>query len=175
MADPLEEKWVRWAVLATAALAVLAAVSALKSGFCNTRVQLLTTMENNRWGYFQLKSMKQQAAQMQKDLFQLEALKGGTPEVQKFIERKRQEVEQEIQRYDSEKNTVKTQAEKFAEEGDLFKRKSSNFAMAVMFLQIAILLSSAAVLLKKRSLWLTGLLLGTIALIYFLNGFYLFM
>lgn len=174
MSNPLEEKWIRWAVLTTAALAALAAVSVLKAGSCNTRVQLLTTMENNRWGHFQSKSMKQDAVQMQKDLFQLEALKSGTPETQKFIENKRQEYEREIERCGNEKNTIKTQAEKVAEEEDLFKRKSSNFSMAVIFLQMAILLSSVAVLLRKRVLWLTGLLMGTIALIYFLNGFYLF-
>ena len=47
--------------------------------------------------------------------------------------------------------------------------------MAVIFLQIAILLSSIAALLKKKPLWLAGLVVGAVGVVHFVNGFYLFM
>jgi len=43
----------------------------------------------------------------------------------------------------------------------------------VMFLQIAIMLSSVAALMKRRRLWVGGMILGVLGLAYMLNGFYL--
>jgi uncharacterized membrane-anchored protein len=49
----------------------------------------------------------------------------------------------------------------------------------VIFLQIAILLSSIAALMKKKPVWVLGLILGLImgafGVIYFINGFFLFL
>jgi hypothetical protein len=55
------------------------------------------------------------------------------------------------------------------------QRHSRIFGMAVIFLQVAILLSSIAALLKKKSVWILGLLIGAVGMMYFLNGFLLFM
>ena len=175
MPNPLEEKGIRWVVLTTAVLAVFAAITFLKGESYSTRVQLLTTAESNKWAQYQLKSIRQHLYELQRDLFQLESLMNHVPEAQKFLDAKQVEYEEAIKRYDFDKNLFKKQAEGVAEEENLLKRKGAHFSTAVMFLQIAILLSSASVLLKKRALWLTGLLFGTIALIYFLNGVYLFM
>ena len=46
--------------------------------------------------------------------------------------------------------------------------------MAVIFLQIAILLSSVSALMKMRAVWYGGLAIGAVGLVYFANGFYLF-
>jgi hypothetical protein len=40
---------------------------------------------------------------------------------------------------------------------------------------LAILLSSMATLMKKKLLWVTGLVLGVAGVAYFANGFWLFM
>jgi divalent metal cation (Fe/Co/Zn/Cd) transporter len=45
--------------------------------------------------------------------------------------------------------------------------------MAIIFLQIAILLSSIAALLKKKLVWYGGLATGVIGLFYFVDGFLL--
>jgi hypothetical protein len=47
--------------------------------------------------------------------------------------------------------------------------------MAIIFLQIAILLSSIAGLLKKKLVWYCGLVTGVIGMFYFLDGFLLFL
>ena len=48
------------------------------------------------------------------------------------------------------------------------------FGMAVIFLQIAILLSSVAALMKVRNLWFAGMGLGAVGVVFFANGFFLF-
>jgi hypothetical protein len=47
--------------------------------------------------------------------------------------------------------------------------------MAAMFLQIAILLSSIAALMKRKLFWYIGMGAGCFGLLYFFNGFLLFM
>jgi hypothetical protein len=49
------------------------------------------------------------------------------------------------------------------------------FGGAVIFLQIAILLSSIAALMKKKPLWLAGLAVGIVGILYFCDGFFLFL
>jgi len=44
----------------------------------------------------------------------------------------------------------------------------------VIYLQLAILLSSIAALLKKKPVWVFGLVCGAVGVVFFANGFYLF-
>jgi hypothetical protein len=170
----LDEKWTRWVALMTTILAVSAAIASLKGGSYSTKVQLMTTTESSKWSYFQSKSTKQHVVEMQKDLFKLEALKNDNPDAKKYIDERIKFYESEIARYDQEKNEIKTQAEDFSKQENIFKRHGLNFSMGVMYLQIAIMLSSMSVLLKKRMLWISGVVLGSIGLFYVLNGFLLF-
>jgi hypothetical protein len=55
------------------------------------------------------------------------------------------------------------------------QKHSQAFGMAVIFLQIAILLSSIAALLKKKIVWTLGLVTGVLGIMYFVNGFFLFL
>jgi hypothetical protein len=43
--------------------------------------------------------------------------------------------------------------------------------MAVIFLQVSILLSSISALTKKKALWYISMLVGSIGVFYFINGF----
>jgi hypothetical protein len=52
--------------------------------------------------------------------------------------------------------------------------RSFSYACRIIFLQIAILLSSIAALMKKKAIWFIGVATGTIGIIYFANGFLLF-
>jgi len=47
--------------------------------------------------------------------------------------------------------------------------------MAVIFLQISILLASIAALMKQIGVWWCSLAVGGIGLVYFANGFFVFM
>ena len=46
-----------------------------------------------------------------------------------------------------------------------------SFGVAVIFLQIAILLSSIAALMKIKYVWICGLATGAAGIVYFANGF----
>jgi hypothetical protein len=79
-----------------------------------------------------------------------------------------------VKTYESEKEAIDKDAKNFQNLRDEAKLHSAKFGIAVIFLQISILLSSIATLSKKRFVWICGLVLGLIGIIYFLDGFFLF-
>jgi len=80
-----------------------------------------------------------------------------------------------IAKYEGEKATIQKDAKKFETVRDDAQQHSQAFGIAVIFLQIAILLSSIAALLKKKLVWLLGLAVGIAGIFYFVNGFLLFL
>ncbi len=171
-APGLTERWTQWVALTTTILAVCAAISALKGGGYSTRVQLSTTQEVNKWSYFQSKSIKQHAVELHRDQLDLARLEARTPEAQRLLQERIARAQAELARYDQEKSQIKAEAIQ-KDEGEL-KRHAGAFGIAVMLLQIAIMLSSVAALLKRPPMWVVGLLFGVVGLAYMANGFLLF-
>jgi len=173
MAAEVQEQWIKWVALTTTILAVCAAIGSLKGGGYSTQVQVMTTLESNKWSYFQSKSIKQHVTEMERDLLTLEILKSDVPAVKDGIQQKLKTVDDNITRYDKEKAAIKSEAEDLSKKQGELKRHGGNFGLAVMFFQIAIMLSAIGSLLKQRSSWLFGLVIGAAGLVYFVNGFFL--
>jgi divalent metal cation (Fe/Co/Zn/Cd) transporter len=55
------------------------------------------------------------------------------------------------------------------------QKHGAAFGLAVIYLQIGILLSSIAALLKQKPVYYLGLAVGVVGIVYFINGFLLFM
>ena len=174
MAAEVQEKWLKWVALTTTILAVCAAIGSLKGGGFSTQVQLLTTKESNQWSFYQAKSLKLHICEMERDLLNIETLKGDVPAVQTIIQGKIKTLEGNIIRYNKEKDEIKVQADAYSSQQGELKRHGGNFGLAVMFFQIAIMLSAIGSLLKQRAAWLVGLAIGAAGILYFLNGFFLF-
>ncbi len=170
-----KERWLQWVALTTTILAVCAAIGALKGGGYSTRVQLSTTQENNAWSYFQAKSIKQHAVELQRDALAVYGAEARSPETQRLVAQRIARAEAEIARYEKEKGEIKAQAERLQREEDGLKRHGAAFGMAVMLLQIAIMLSSVGALMKKPAMWAVGLVFGAAGLFYLANGFLLFL
>jgi hypothetical protein len=81
----------------------------------------------------------------------------------------------EIGRYKAEKEDIKKRAEELEAQRNDAQKHSGAFGLAAMFLQIAILLSSIAALMKQKYFWFLGMAAGLFGLVYFANGFFLFM
>ena len=100
-------------------------------------------------------------------------LKGGA--LRSDYEKRIAAYREKIARYDEEKKEIKARAEELEKTRDLSQQHSGAFGMAAMFLQIAILLSSIAALMKQKYFWFIGMGAGCFGLFYFFNGFFLFM
>ena len=178
MTEEKKEKWLNYLALATVILAVCATLSTFKGGGYSTRSVLAQTHASDLWAFYQAKSIKMYIYDIQKEKLELE-LKEKKPKLPLPLvadyENKIQDYSQKIKKYADEKTVIEKDAKEQENIRDGSQRHAGEFGMAVIFLQIAILLSSVAALLKKKAVWLTGLLSGVVGIFYFVNGFVLFL
>jgi leucyl aminopeptidase len=177
MAEEKKETWLNYLALTTVIFAVCATLSTFKGGGFSTRSVLAQTQASDQWAYYQAKSIKGYIYETQKEKFELELKASGTRMPRSMVEEYTQRIDsysKKIKKYEEEKKQIEREARKFEGVKDDAQRHAQIFGMAVIFLQIAILLSSIAALLKKKIVWMLGLFLGVVGLVYFMNGFFLF-
>lgn len=174
MADMLPEKWMKGIAITTTILAVVASIASSRSAFFIAKAQLLTALEGSKWSYYQAKSIKQNLAETQEKAFQVSILGATTPDQKELLSKNLQAYQSDIARYDKEKADIKKDAEDTGKENALVVRRGSQFSLAVVFSQIGIMLSSVGALLKRKEMWIVGLIIGSISLVFLANGFLLF-
>ena len=177
MADEKKEPWLNYLAFTTIIFAVAATLSTFKGGGYSTRSVLSQEQASNKWAYYQSKSLKLYLYETQKDLLELESKRIPKSEtaVLAAYQNKITQYEQSSQRYEKEKSEIKKDAAAFEVLRDEAQVHSKAFGMAVIFLQISILLSSIAALIKKKYIWILGMGVGIIGLFYFMDGFLLFL
>ena len=177
MADNKKETWLNYLALTTVILAVCATLSTFKGGGFSTRSVMSQTQASDQWAYFQSKSIKSYIYEMQKDKLELElkAMAGKTgSQVTADYAKKIEDYGKKIAKYDDEKTEIQKEAKRFESIRNDAQKHSQIFGIAVIYLQIAILLSSIAALIKKKLVWLLGVGIGLVGAVYFANGFMLF-
>ncbi|TWJ33012.1 DUF4337 domain-containing protein [Geobacter argillaceus] len=178
MSDDKKDPWLNYLALSTVVLAVCATLATFKAGGYSTRSVMSQTQASDQWAYFQAKSVKGYLYEMSREKLELElksmwgkGQRGRSAEYEKMIA----EYGNKIAKYDVEKNQIQKEAKRFERVRDDAQRHGQAFGIAVIFLQIAILLSSIAALLKQKLVWLLGLGIGIVGIVSFTNGFLLFM
>lgn len=170
-----KEKWVTLLALTTAVLAVLAAITTMYMGKFSTRTVLMQAQETDQWAYFQAKSIKGHTYEIQKQKIEIELLQSKpSASAKAAIGKVLAKYEANIKRYDKEKDEIKAKAEELAREKLISQERSANFSYSLIFLQIAIVLSSIAAITKRKQLWYLGLTVSTGWIFFFLNAFSLF-
>jgi hypothetical protein len=173
MTEQSKDRWLSWVSLTTALLAVCTAIATLAAGKNSTRMQLMATDEANAWAFFQSKSIKQHSCEVARDLIEVESALTSSTQMLAVLDRKLQTYRADIGRYDREKSEIKSQAEDLAAKEKEAKNRSLHFTMAVVFMQIAIMLSSTAALLRKKPAWVVGMVFWVVGVAFFANAFYL--
>lgn len=177
MTEEPKEKWLNYLALTTVIFAVCATLSTFKGAGFSTKSVLSQTQAANQWAYYQSKSIKGYLYENQKEALELElkARKGSMSKTAiTDYEKKIELYAQKINKYDFEKAEISKEAKRLENQRDDAQKHTGIFGVAVIFLQIAILLSSIAALMKKKLIWLAGSASGAGGLIYFANGFLLF-
>ena len=175
MAD-LKEKWQGWLVLSTAIMAVLAALTTLYMGKFSSRAIMAQGQESDQWAYYQAKSIKGHTFEINRQTLKLQYLtqKGLSAEAAAEFQKVINKYGDEIKRYDGEKKEIKDKAEGIAKVKLKAQEMGGNFAYALIFLQIALMLSSIASLTKRHYLWYIALLCNVGWLFFFLDAWLLF-
>ena len=178
MAEEKKEPWLNYLALTTVVFAVCATLSTLKGGGFSTRSVISQAQASDQWSYYQAKSIKGYIYDLQRDKLELELkmirTKASSSAVKDY-EKKIGAYKEKTEKYEQEKEDIKKKAEELEKRRDESQTHAGAFGMAAMFLQIAILLSSIAALMKKKYFWFIGIGAGCSGLLYFLNGFLLFM
>lgn len=174
MTDLLPEKWMKAIAVTTTVLAVVASIAASRSSFFIAKAQLLTALEGSQWSYYQAKSIKQNLYETQEKAFQVEILNAANPAQKQLLGKNLQDYSKDIARYEKEKADIKKDAEGTDKQNALVGRMGSQFSLAVVFSQIGIMLSSVGALLKRKEMWIVGLVMGFISILFLANGFLLF-
>ena len=174
MAEILPEKWMKGVAITTTCLAVLTSIASSRAAFCIARAQLLTALEGSKWAYYQAKSIKQNLAENQLNAFAVDNLGTTSLEQKALLEKQIKEYETNIARYDKEKAAIKLEAENVDKENAVIGKQGNYYSLSVVFFQIGIMLSSVSALLKRKEMWIAGLVFGVIAIVLLANGFLLF-
>ena len=177
MAEEKKESWLNYLALTTVMLAVCATLSTFKGGGFSTRSVMSQTQASDQWAFYQAKSIKGYLYEMQKEKLELELKSLGTriaPQLADEYEKKIEGYEKKIAKYELEKADIQKSAKRFEGIRDDAQKHGQAFGIAVIFLQIAILLSSIAALVKIKYIWGLGVAIGVVGTIYFANGFFLF-
>jgi hypothetical protein len=171
-----KERWQGWLALSTAIMAVLAALTTLYMGKYSSRAILAQGQESDQWAYYQAKSIKGHTFEVSRKTLELQYLtqKGLAAPVAAEYESTLAKYGDDIKRYDSEKKEIKDKAEGIAKAKLKAQEMGGNFAYALIFLQIALMLSSIASLTKRHYLWYIGLLCNIGWMFFFLDAWLLF-
>ena len=178
MAENTKESWLNYLALTTVIFAVCATLSTFKGGGFSTRSVMSQSQASDQWAYFQAKSIKAHLYELQKEKLEIELRilpKSAPQTVAEAYREKIGEYQKRVEKLEKEKSEIQAEAKRLEGDRDQTKRHSQAFGVAVIFLQISILLSSIAGLLKKRPVWYVGMAAGMIGLVYFADGFFLFL
>jgi len=171
MAEEKKERWLTYLSFTTVLIAVCATLATFKGGGYSTKALLSQSKASDQWAFYQAKSIKSYLYDMQKENLELQlsntAITASKDDLQKRIDG----YAEKVKKYATEKEDIKKQAEELEKVRDDCKSHSERFGLAVIFLQISILLSSISALTKKKILWMIGMAIGAIGIVYFINGF----
>ena len=176
MAEEKKETWLNYLALTTVVFAVCATLSTFKGGGYSTRSVMSQSQASDQWAFYQAKSIKSYMYQMQKETLELKLLdmpKSAHEETIKTHKEKIADYKKKIDKYEQEKSEIQEKAKQLESVRDESQKHSQAFGMAIIFLQISILLSSIAGLLKKKMVWYGGMVTGLFGLFYFVDGFLL--
>ncbi len=178
MAEEKKEKWTTYLAISTVIIVVCATLSTFKGGGYSNKSLMNQTSASDQWAFYQSKSLKSYVFEMQKDNLELQKeLIGRSNPSKEILEQYQDKITSctaKIHQYELEKAEISRIAKKFEADRDECKLHGSAFGIAVIFLQISILLSSISALAKKKYVWFLSLLVGIVGIIYFFDGFFLF-
>lgn len=129
--------------------ALLAVVSVIGQHY-ETEELLLQAKASDQWSYYQAKDIRRFTAEATRDV--VGDLKPNAPDQAKY--------DRQAAKYKSDAKGIQDQAEDYEKESAASGKKSSWFHFGEIFLEIAIVFSSLAILTKARTLYVAGILLA---------------
>jgi hypothetical protein len=118
-----------------------------------------TNLASNQWAYYQAKSIKGSIAESNVAL--LSELVPANADVTKA---KIEELKKSAERYDTEKKEIKDKAEALEKEAAIGQAIDDQCDIAALFLQIAVVVCSIAILVRWKAIFFVGLAMGLVGI-----------
>jgi hypothetical protein len=134
-------------------MAVIAAVMAIVSvmGHILTTDELLDQQKaSDQWAFYQAKAIRRYESDIARDL--LAAVSAGPAGINKYAAN--------VERYEKEGGEIQNEAKKLEEESHVRGAQALRTHIGEVFLEIAIVLASLAILTKRRPMWFASMLGG---------------
>jgi hypothetical protein len=178
--EELEEirakRFTRHVALTTAIFAAILAISSLGGSKAMKEMILAQQQAANQWAYYQAKAGREhfyrgQKMRLELDLLEKETLK---PEIRQRYETLLKQMAVQEERYGKDRKNIEQAARKLEHERDIARSKDPYFEFAEVLLQIAIVLTTVAILSQSRAIFGVALTAASLGTLLCLNGFFLF-
>jgi hypothetical protein len=170
--ETVNERWRDWLALSTTIIAVITVIMSLAASRATMLAVYASSKETNQWLLYQTKGIKEYSYQISKAAFELE-LTGTSAISAEAAEKYRQTIkkyDEEIKRYKDEKEEIMQEALSMGKTKEKNIKQSAGFVASIVFLLIAILLSSIAAVVRKKYIWYIGLSMLAGWSYFFING-----
>ena len=167
MGDDTKAAWLNWLAITTIIFSASATLSTFKGSSFSTKAVLAQTSASNQWAYFQSKSVKQHTCELQRDAFLIQLSQVVDSTCARAYQGKLAALDQDIARYDLEKSQISDSAQALEQAKVDLQRHGAGFGLSVVYLQVAIMFSALAALLKKKYVWGLGIVVGAYGMLNF--------
>jgi uncharacterized membrane protein YcjF (UPF0283 family) len=138
-----------------AILAVCVAVVSLMGHRAHTEELMTQNQATDQWAYYQAKNIRRHNYEMGEDLLSLVEFKN-----KEQADKVREKYHAEAARYTKEQSEIEEQAKEFEKESAREQRRANRFDLGEVFLEVALVISSLALLSRKQIFWFLGIASG---------------
>jgi HrpA-like RNA helicase len=168
-----EKHFSRRVALTTAIYAVVLAIASLGGSNAMKEMLLAQQQSSDQWAFYQAKVIREHQyrglkLQLEAQLAEPSSLKGAE---RAKLEALATRFAEEEKRYNAEKKDIEQDAKKLERLRDRHRNRDPYFDFAEVFLQIAIVTSSVAILSTSRPMFWFSLVLAVVGAILTANGF----
>jgi hypothetical protein len=179
-AEELEETrgkaFTRKVALTTAVYAVVLAITALGGSNAMKEMLLAQQQASDQWAFYQAKVIREHQYHLERLRLGVELDERGasmTPETRQHYATLLAQVTDEEKRYNAEKKVIEQEAKTQEQGRDLNREKDPYFDFAEVLLQIAMVMSSIAILSTSRPMFVLSLVLAICGTLLSVNGYML--
>ena len=151
-----------------AILAVCVAAVSLLGHRAHTEEIMFQARASDQWSYYQAKNIRRHNYEMAVDLLSLVEFKDKAQ-----ADKVRETYNHEAERYTKEQADIEEQAKDLEKESALAQRKANRFDLGEVFLEVALVIASLALLTRKQAFWFLGIASGLAGLAVAATGFLL--
>ena len=138
-----------------AILAVCVAVVSLLGHRAHTEEIVSQARASDQWSYYQAKNIRRHNYEMGVDMMSMVEFKDKAQ-----ADKVRGKYQKEAERYTKEQAEIEEHAKELEKDSALQQRKANRFDLGEVFLEIALVISSLALLSRKRLYWYLGIVSG---------------